>query len=199
MFNAPQPDRTERTAAAISEDRPRSQTLVLTLTPRRSASRAAAARLTSSRSMRKRSAPSRASASANARPMPDAAPVTNAFFPRMTRIAWKALALSGRRCHGAIARVRWWDQPGHVDGGILFYFPRVDRVDDRCAVACVRRFSARPAACREHVREDMSLLRSVEPELLDQMPADDRRAVRARRGLERLHAVILQSGIMAPT
>ena len=31
----------------------------------------------------------------------------------------------------------------------------------------------------------MSLLRSVEPELLDQMPADDRRAVRARRDLKR--------------
>jgi len=44
----------------------------------------------------------------------------------------------------------------------------------------------------------MSLLRSVEPELLDQMPADDRRAVRARRDLKRLNAVILQSGIMAP-
>jgi hypothetical protein len=44
----------------------------------------------------------------------------------------------------------------------------------------------------------MSLLRSVEPELLDQMPADDRRAVRARRDLKRLNAVILQTGIMAP-
>ena len=44
----------------------------------------------------------------------------------------------------------------------------------------------------------MSLPRSVEPELLDQMPADDRRAVRARRDLKRLNAVILQTGIMAP-
>ncbi len=45
---------------------------------------------------------------------------------------------------------------------------------------------------------DMSLPRSVEPELLDRMPADDRRAVRARRDLKRLNAVILQTGIMAP-
>jgi len=44
----------------------------------------------------------------------------------------------------------------------------------------------------------MSLLRSVEPELLDQMPADDRRAVQARRDLKRLNAVIMQTGIMAP-
>jgi phospholipid N-methyltransferase len=43
----------------------------------------------------------------------------------------------------------------------------------------------------------MSLLRSVEPELLDQMSAADRRAIRARRDLKRLNAVILQSGIMA--
>jgi hypothetical protein len=43
----------------------------------------------------------------------------------------------------------------------------------------------------------MSLLRSVEPELLDQMPAADRRAIRARRDLKRLNAVILQAGIMA--
>jgi predicted nicotinamide N-methyase len=47
------------------------------------------------------------------------------------------------------------------------------------------------------MREDMSLPRSVEPELLDQMPADDRQAIRARRDLKRLNAVILQSGIMA--
>jgi 2-polyprenyl-3-methyl-5-hydroxy-6-metoxy-1,4-benzoquinol methylase len=44
----------------------------------------------------------------------------------------------------------------------------------------------------------MGLLRSVEPELLDHMAADDRAAVRARRDLKRLNAVILQSGIMAP-
>ncbi|HEY6259026.1 MAG TPA: methyltransferase domain-containing protein [Xanthobacteraceae bacterium] len=42
----------------------------------------------------------------------------------------------------------------------------------------------------------MSLLRSVEPELLDHMPADDARAVAARRGLKRINAVILQTGIM---
>jgi hypothetical protein len=44
----------------------------------------------------------------------------------------------------------------------------------------------------------MGLPRSVEPELLDQMPPDDRAAIRARRDLKRLNAVILQAGIMAP-
>jgi hypothetical protein len=42
----------------------------------------------------------------------------------------------------------------------------------------------------------MGLLRSVEPELLDQMAADDPRVIRARRDLKRLNAVILQTGIM---
>ncbi len=42
----------------------------------------------------------------------------------------------------------------------------------------------------------MGLLRSVEPELLDQMATDDPRVVRARRDLKRLNAVILQTGIM---
>src|SRR3981081_2574947 len=42
----------------------------------------------------------------------------------------------------------------------------------------------------------MGLPRSVEPELLDQMAADDPRVVRARRDLKRLNAVILQTGIM---
>lgn len=42
----------------------------------------------------------------------------------------------------------------------------------------------------------MGLPRSVEPELLDQMAADDQRAVRARHDLKRLNAVILQTGIM---
>src|SRR5207302_3062965 len=54
-------------------------------------------------------------------------------------------------------------------------------------------------SCRERMREDMGLLRSVEPELLDQIPADDRRAIRARRDLKRLNAVILQTGIMVRT
>jgi hypothetical protein len=44
----------------------------------------------------------------------------------------------------------------------------------------------------------MGLLRSVEPELLDEMPADDPAVIRARRDLKRLNAVILQAGIMAP-
>jgi hypothetical protein len=42
----------------------------------------------------------------------------------------------------------------------------------------------------------MGLLRSVEPELLDQMAADDPRVIRARRDLKRLNAVIMQTGIM---
>jgi Methyltransferase domain len=42
----------------------------------------------------------------------------------------------------------------------------------------------------------MGLLRSVEPELLDQLAADDPRVMRARRDLKRLNAVILQTGIM---
>jgi hypothetical protein len=44
--------------------------------------------------------------------------------------------------------------------------------------------------------EPMSLQRSVEPEWLDELPADDRRAIRARRDLKRLNAFILQSGVM---
>jgi len=44
----------------------------------------------------------------------------------------------------------------------------------------------------------MGLPRSVEPELLDHMPAQDPAVVRARRDLKRLNAVILQAGIMAP-
>jgi hypothetical protein len=42
----------------------------------------------------------------------------------------------------------------------------------------------------------MGLLRSVEPELLDRMAADDPRVIRARRDLKRLNAVIMQTGIM---
>lgn len=41
------------------------------------------------------------------------------------------------------------------------------------------------------------MLRTIEPELLDQLPADDIRAVRHRRDLKVINAVILQSGIMA--
>ena len=44
----------------------------------------------------------------------------------------------------------------------------------------------------------MSLPRSVEPEILDEMPADDLRAIQARHGLKRLNAFVLQTGIMAP-
>jgi hypothetical protein len=44
----------------------------------------------------------------------------------------------------------------------------------------------------------MSLPRSVEPEILDEMRPDDRRAIRARHDLKRLNAFVLQTGIMAP-
>jgi hypothetical protein len=75
----------------------------------------------------------------------------------------------------------------------------VDRVDEICAHGAFARFpSVAGLSCRERMRKDMALLRSVEPELLDQMPADDRAAIRARRDLKRLNAVILQAGIMAP-
>lgn len=43
----------------------------------------------------------------------------------------------------------------------------------------------------------MSLRRTIEPEWLDQVAADDPRAIRHRRDLKRLNAVILQTGIMA--
>lgn len=43
----------------------------------------------------------------------------------------------------------------------------------------------------------MSLLRSVEPEWLDQMAVDDHRAIRTRRDLKRLNTLMLQPGIMA--
>jgi hypothetical protein len=39
--------------------------------------------------------------------------------------------------------------------------------------------------------------RRVEPELLDALPPDDRRAVRARRDLRRINALMLQTGTMA--
>jgi 2-polyprenyl-3-methyl-5-hydroxy-6-metoxy-1,4-benzoquinol methylase len=41
------------------------------------------------------------------------------------------------------------------------------------------------------------MLRTIEPELLDQLPADDIRAIRHRRDLRVINAIILQSGIMA--
>ncbi len=41
------------------------------------------------------------------------------------------------------------------------------------------------------------MLRAIEPELLDQLPAGDSRAIRHRRDLKVINAVILQSGIMA--
>jgi hypothetical protein len=43
----------------------------------------------------------------------------------------------------------------------------------------------------------MSLARAIEPEELDHLPADDPRAIRHRRDLKRINAIILQSGIMA--
>src|SRR5258708_9418552 len=44
----------------------------------------------------------------------------------------------------------------------------------------------------------MSLRRSVEPEILAEVPAEARRAIQARRGLKRLTAFVLQTGVMAP-
>lgn len=43
----------------------------------------------------------------------------------------------------------------------------------------------------------MSLQRSVEPEWLDQLAAEDPRAIRHRRDLKRINALMLQPGIMA--
>jgi 2-polyprenyl-3-methyl-5-hydroxy-6-metoxy-1,4-benzoquinol methylase len=43
----------------------------------------------------------------------------------------------------------------------------------------------------------MSLVRCVEPEWLDELPADDPRAMRSRRDLRRINACMLQPGIMA--
>ena len=43
----------------------------------------------------------------------------------------------------------------------------------------------------------MSLPRCVEPEWLDELPADDPRAIRSRRDLSRVNAWMLQTGIMA--
>src|SRR3954454_5940162 len=61
----------------------RSQTSISTFEPRASAARALIRRLGSSISTKKRSAPSRANARAMAAPIPLAAPVTSAFFPRI--------------------------------------------------------------------------------------------------------------------
>lgn len=43
----------------------------------------------------------------------------------------------------------------------------------------------------------MSLPRRVEPELLDQLPAEDPRAVRARRDVRRANTLMMNAGIMA--
>ncbi len=43
----------------------------------------------------------------------------------------------------------------------------------------------------------MNLPRCVEPEWLDELPADDPRAIRSRRDLQRVNAWMLQPGIMA--
>ncbi len=45
----------------------------------------------------------------------------------------------------------------------------------------------------------MPLSRRVEPEILDQLPANDPRAIRARGGLRRLNAVTGHAGLMART
>jgi hypothetical protein len=43
----------------------------------------------------------------------------------------------------------------------------------------------------------MALLRKVEPELLDQLPADDPRAVRSRHDLKLINALLFHTGMMA--
>jgi SAM-dependent methyltransferase len=43
----------------------------------------------------------------------------------------------------------------------------------------------------------MSLPRRVEPELLDQLPADDPRAIRARRDVKRANTLMMNAGVMA--
>src|SRR5260221_6161914 len=43
----------------------------------------------------------------------------------------------------------------------------------------------------------MSFPRRVEPELLDQLPADDPRAIRARRDVKRANTLMMNAGIMA--
>ena len=43
----------------------------------------------------------------------------------------------------------------------------------------------------------MSFPRRVEPELLDQLPADDPRAIRARRDVRRANTLMMNAGIMA--
>src|SRR5262245_54445300 len=45
--------------------------------------------------------------------------------------------------------------------------------------------------------EPMPMVRCVEPEWLDQLPADDPRAVRSRRDIRRVNAWMLQPGILA--
>jgi hypothetical protein len=43
----------------------------------------------------------------------------------------------------------------------------------------------------------MSLPRTIEPEWLDQLPADDPRAIRSRRDLKRINAMMFHTGMMA--
>ena len=45
----------------------------------------------------------------------------------------------------------------------------------------------------------MPLARGLEAELLDQLPADDPRAMRSRGDLARVNAVMMQAGITART
>src|SRR5215471_2798614 len=45
--------------------------------------------------------------------------------------------------------------------------------------------------------QSMSFPRRVEPELLDQLPADDPRAIRARRDVGRANTLMMNAGIIA--
>jgi hypothetical protein len=72
------------TAALVCAGSERSHWSAIAMTPSARASRATVSSLSASMSIRNRSAPSRASASA--RPMPAAAPVTSAFLRRIMRM-----------------------------------------------------------------------------------------------------------------
>jgi len=78
----------------ISAGTARSQTAMITATAMDGGLLDGRGYPSASRSIRNRSAPSAASASAIALPIPDAAPVTTAFRPRMVRIARQPVACS---------------------------------------------------------------------------------------------------------
>src|SRR5262245_44330587 len=68
-----------------------------------------------------------------------------------------------------------------------------------CSATCRRSASLRaPAPIPSLERQSsMSMPRRLEPELLDQLPADDPRAIRSRRDLRRVNAWMLNASRMA--